>query len=507
MTWELVSDNPSYSRLSVPGGWLVLVSGASLAFVPDATHSWVVGTPAPTPVPTPTPVSTKWIGTNLMPVTDWATDQPFTNYFYKSRAWISGTWNTWDDGRALNLDAQGNVLSLIGNGDQQAKSVIFTTARPSGNFILTWTGSGSFAWSGATVVSSTANSQTITPAASGNVVLMLLTTDPTNPVKNIKLVRASQSAVTSFWNPDFLSDMSEYSCIRFMDWQCTNFSRTVASMAKDFVPLSSLPIRFTNSPDSVPVEVMIDLCNKTKCNAWFCMPMQATDSYLDNFIALVKAKLDPALTAYFEHSNEVWNGAFPQNALQGGATFTDKMNLHALATSKLAGKVKTALGARGLTTFGAQSPNLGTQDAPLATIKNTAGATMPDLLATAPYFGYGLPDSLAIFTDGRLNTSITGVINEVKASKTIADKYGIGLVCYEGGCTVMPGAVVNRDPKMKDAYITYLHGIKAANPGKVFNHYAYISPYDNSGSWGAREAQYQASTPKEAGILSVIAEP
>lgn len=61
-----------------------------------------------------------------------------------------------------------------------------------------------------------------------------------------------------------------------------------------------------------PVELLCQLANKLNVNPWFCVPHMADDDYVTNLATTVKANLNTNLVAYFEYSNEVWNGLFIQ---------------------------------------------------------------------------------------------------------------------------------------------------------------------------------------------------
>lgn len=93
---------------------------------------------------------------------------------------------------------------------------------------------------------------------------------------------------------------------RFMDWMHTNDSeiRTWADRPT--------PKHATFSRRGVALEWMIDLCNRQKADAWFCMPHEADDDFVRRFAQTVKDGLDPSLKIYIEYSNEVWNGQFKQ---------------------------------------------------------------------------------------------------------------------------------------------------------------------------------------------------
>lgn len=517
--WEVVSSNPDTKRLKVPGGWIVQV-GAALTFLSDPMYAWKLGDPVPTPLPEPTPVPeptptpvpvpvapTKWIGTNLSSVIDWSTEYPFRNFMLKSRppfsAPLSGA--TWSDTRTLNLDSRGNILSLL--ADQIARIVVFTTGRPVVDYLLSWEGKGTFRLNGFTINSSpTATSKVVRPAATNNVWIDITAIDATDPLRNISLVPMTQKDLTGLFNPDYVNDLKRYACIRFMDWQNTNVNRPLATLNKDFTPLASLPVNLTGA---VPLEVAIELCNQTGVNGWFCVPITADTAYINKFLTTIKDKLNPALKAHVELSNEVWNTIFPQYTLVGGATHDERMFNYAKRASDLGVLTKQILGDRGISIFGAQAAGTWWMDNSLQYLKSQ-GKVLPEYIATAPYFGG--PDDLAIFTDGRLAAAITSQINLTKDAKAIASKFGMkGVLCYEAGQHIgVPGSTggvaVNRDPRIGDAYKTYLHGIKDALGGSLACHFSYACAYGTSGCWGEKEDFYQADTPKSLAIKQIMSE-
>ena len=137
-------------------------------------------------------------------------------------------------------------------------------------------------------------------------------------------------------------------------------------------------------------------------------------------------------------------------------------------------------------------------------IIKTAGKLLPEAIATAPYFGYSLPDDVAVFADGRMDAAVASSIAQMKASKAVAVKNGIRALCYEGGCHTLPGTNVQRDPRIGLAYTAYLAGMKAALAGEVFNHYLWVSAYGVSGSWGEKEYQYAPDTAKSLAIKAAM---
>ena len=64
-----------------------------------------------------------------------------------------------------------------------------------------------------------------------------------------------------------------------------------------------------DEPDGFPIEVLVALANKLNVNPWFCVPHMADDDYVRKFATYVRDNLRSNLVAYFEFSNEIWNGA------------------------------------------------------------------------------------------------------------------------------------------------------------------------------------------------------
>src|SRR5260370_32195690 len=59
---------------------------------------------------------------------------------------------------------------------------------------------------------------------------------------------------------------------------------------------------------------------QTGKDVWINIPASATDDYVRQFATLLQARLNPAIKIYIEHSNEVWNPLFGQNAYNLAAT-------------------------------------------------------------------------------------------------------------------------------------------------------------------------------------------
>jgi hypothetical protein len=284
------------------------------------------------------------LGTNLAQVTDFTAEYPFVNFFKQARTWISGTPFQFDDGRSLDVDKNGYVTKLKSN--QVARALLFTGLPRDPDldgrrFVLRFDGEGSFAYSGATAEpDDDANRDVIElgsggPGEEATIEITLVSTNPSNYVRNIRLTPLGgiceldpMTAVEgpgdcpsdqflSFeddtdairFNPEFLSRIDGFRSLRFMDWMRTNNSKQI-----EFADRPRVKQAFWSTKAGVPLEVMIDLANRLEVDPWFNIPHKASDDYVRRFAGVVRDRMDVGRVAYFEYSNEVWNGIFKQTA-------------------------------------------------------------------------------------------------------------------------------------------------------------------------------------------------
>ena len=167
----------------------------------------------------------------------------------------------------------------------------------------------------------------------GWVQLALLSTDPAKRgdyLRNIRIVREDQLSLHdsgALFNPAFVSRIEPFGTYRFMDWMVTNRLQAAdgteirwqSGKGFDVAGVRLLEWAERPMPDDarwtrgVPVEVMVELLNRTGADGWFNVPVNASDDYVRNFARYVRAHLDPRLKIHVELSNEVWNWAFPQS--------------------------------------------------------------------------------------------------------------------------------------------------------------------------------------------------
>ena len=496
------------------------------------------------------------IGTNLELLSYWSPQVPFVDVMKSSSEWFSGDAKDWGGGPPLDLDSNGWVRSLR-PGQVVRKLMLreFGNRYPGGRYLVRYKGEGKLHFGFAAKVVSERTGEMlieVTPSEAG-IYMWIDATNPANYLREIEILMpggicqgdpfrhalSARDCVTrrfvSFaqdrsiiFYPVFAERLRGYSVLRFMDWMRIN-SSPVATWAQ------RTPVTYhTWTTDTgAPVEVMIALANLVAAHPWFTLPHLSDESYARSFAQIVKAKLDPALGVYVEHSNEVWNSEFSQYASlskQAKALGLTLAALHAQRTRTLAAVFKADLGAeRVVSVLGAQAANPRVATDGLDFLKGRFGAASLgiDAVAIAPYFGVSpTPAEAGKFSAMTLDAFIHYVRTTVfpyesahmRNHRRVANQYGLRLLAYEGGQHMVGvGAAqenqalnalfdaFNRDPRIKQLYLDYL-AIWKREGGELFVHFNDVSRYTKSGRWGALEyvAQPRNDSPKFDALQTFI---
>lgn len=492
-----------------------------------------------TPKPPPTskkslapPKATSPIGTNLAEVREYGSEFPFADLMKQSRTWISTSGTTWDDGKPLSLDERGWVKSLAPGQKARALLAWGDGLRvPKGTYRLTATGKGRLnLWpqGGVVDVDGAVSVDVDVDSARGGVAVTIDATDPANPVRDIAL-RLPGVAPTDAFNPAFVSRLKGFETLRFMDWLDTNHS--TLSLPADRPVMTDA--RYTVK--GVPAEVIGALCAAANADAWVNVGHTWGDDLVRAFAVALRDTLPKDRRVYVEHSNEVWNGIFPQaNAMKSTGLaaglakdpFEAQLRAHAKRSVEVHAIFEEVFGAeksRVVRVVGGWASNAWSSGVLLDQIKKQ-GAVV-DAIAIAPYFGgsFGEPaqrgevQSLGVPAFmAKLEGAVDEAIGWAKAQHEVATKWGVALVAYEGGQhlvgvgPVAEDAIVNRlfdaanrDPGMKALYLRYLQGWKAAGGG-LFLHFTSTYRPTKYGRWGAAETldQPRADAPKLDALLT-----
>ena len=338
---------------------------------------------------------------------------------------------------------------------------------------------------------------------------------------------------TLTFNPAYLNFMKDFRLIRFM-----NMSGMTRNPIQDCHKRNTLDKATWGRKEGyrgAPIETMVNLANTLRAGAWFSMPYQANNQYIQRFANYVHQHLNPKLKVYIEYSNEAWNNIFvhrrytidqgvnlqldtdPQTA---GVKFYAKRSVEVFKIWEKAFSDKKRL-IKTLSGWSANS-NLSSQ---LLSYNETHKHV--DAFAIAPYFyadlktlrkASSVDDIFEAVQSKWSRYGLSASIKQIKQQALIAKEFGVELIAYEGGQHLVDWATravedhpnpllyaANRDPRMGNLYSQYLNAWHEAG-GKTFVHFSAPRIYSWYGSWGAKEyiTQPRSEAPKYDALLKYI---
>ncbi|MGV3616766.1 MAG: PA14 domain-containing protein [Fimbriimonas sp.] len=202
-----------------------------------------------------------------------------------------------------------------------------------GTYRLSFTGQATVTANGGTLSPPTYNSGTNTTTAT----LVVTQTHPTisftfrntrrtsgsplgSGVTGMKLMRpttigsATPYSESTVFTTEYLAVHNRGTVIRSMDFVGTN-GNIQASWGDRQLPGNLNYFSGTGygwQGKGAPWEHFILLCNTLDKDAWVNVPLYATDSYVQQLAAMLKAQLEPGRKVFVEWSNEIWNFSFAQ---------------------------------------------------------------------------------------------------------------------------------------------------------------------------------------------------
>ncbi len=479
------------------------------------------------------------LGINVAGPADYSSEHAFVDVFRQARSWISQRkGQPWGKGPALDGDASGWVSRL--EPDCWAETPVLTEANghaPAGDYVCLYEGAGAIEFTQNSRIVSRAPGRIVVnlDTARGGTFLSLRATDPTNHVRNIRLIMPGfeQTCAADPFYPPFVERCRGFNTIRFMDWMHTNGSKQ-----REWAERPT-PAYYTHTARGTPVETMVQLCNRLKVNPWFCMPHLATDDYVAQFAALVRRLLDSGLKVYVEYSNEVWNGMFeqhrhaelrgkelglgaPERPWEGAAMY------YGLRSQEIFKLWEQAFGGRErLVRVIAWQAAGGTYWSDGMVLGRNDTGKHADALAIAPYMTMCIgpqtkPNARTVAAwsvEQVLDYVATNALPEsagwMKLQKGVADKYGLTLIAYEAGQHLVGvgGAenddaltrvfqAANRHPRMGALYTRYLDTWRDSG-GDLMCIFSSTGRWSKWGSWGLTEYldETEAAHPKLKAVL------
>jgi hypothetical protein len=493
------------------------------------------------------------VGMNLAGPSSLSTSWDFADLMKNAEFWTGGSVGTstfaptdWPTFIPAGANVGTNVRLRI--GDRRPDY-------PGGSYAVSWEGKGEFRLgvdADRYVVASGPGSINTTIADNRNGVYLQITkTDPTDPLRNIKIQMPGVPANQTF-HPTFLDRTQPFGTIRFMDWMNANGNTTVTWDQRP----KTTDMRYTTNR-GVPVEHMVALANQLDADPWFTMPVKADDTYVRNFAAYVCDNLEPGLKAHVEYGNEVWGFDLAQDHLRAKAQAdygnqdlwyrswaVEAKRDFAIWRDEFGGeedrmvRVAAAQGANRYHTprfFNLMHAN-GTDNA-------ANGERMFDAISLAAYIGgntggYGsgttkddIIDDLFASLENQMDPTLETYFGHEPSiavtlprgawvwHKQMAEAYDVPLLAYEGGQHVVPTSLsdawyddylaAQRDPRMYDLYTALLETYLDELGADGFVNFSSVGNITQFGAWGALEYQDQllADAPKYRALMDYLARP
>lgn len=436
------------------------------------------------------------LGINLAPIRYWSSERPFQNLFQMSSPHVSlKTGGRWNDGGPLRLDDHGWIQSFR-NGQYAAFLIDLKRGDPNGEYVVTYQGPP-----GAIRI---ARSRTNSIRKQGDFLRINVTVR--QPIRDVCVARKGDT-IDGVFRESFLQRCQQYGVLRFMDWCGVNEDRDATWNAR------VTPEHYTQATGEVALEHMLELCRLTQSGMWYCVHHRASDQDVKQAAELIADQLGE-LPLYVEHSNEVWNGQFPQHRYCRQQNNQQFLAYHVQRTQRIGEifrevvpRVQTVLGLQCAATWHAEQ-----------LLKSTPVEGI-DFNAVAPYFGGKLgrlPELVQKTLQGGMDTiveecrkSIEERRHEIKKHRQLAADRGLGLIGYEGGQHLVAVGQhrrnqrlvdllieANRNSTMYELYREYLQCWNEETDGALLCLYNSVGEPSKSGSWGLQE--YEAQPAEQA---------
>lgn len=316
------------------------------------------------------------------------------------------------------------------------------------------------------------------------------------------------------WKSVFIEEIAFYSVLRFMDYGIINNNRQE-------VHWEDRTRKEAPNQRRMALYWMIDLCNRTQSDLWFCLPELTRKDYWQNAAQLIKTNLDTNLKVFVEYSNETFNGQFSahQTCIDSGKVdnlwFPNDEGT-SWGETRLAGRYATYQAIRIWETF----TEVFGEETDSRLVKVLAGQagndwwcailanalnhetinpnnTLPDVFAIAPYVGVsnGAASNVLELMRTEMVTSEQNIKNVRKVLNGTSQWQGqmpahpdlnnIPMVCYEAGQHIVNNsASFAVNPDAYTWYMEYLDMLSQYMEGPMV-HYTHSGAWGNM-AWGAK---------------------
>lgn len=475
------------------------------------------------------PNSESPLGANLAPVGPDSRDWVFVDVFKMASPWALESQRSMRGPKTPEQDEDGWVLAL---SPTQAATTRLPTLN-GGRFVVLYSGRGVLRVRGGRVLEERPGRLVYEAPARRTVTLVLEATNPSDHVRDIRVVPADFEGTyqDQVFHPLFLQRLSRFSVLRFTGW-----ARAELAAAPTWSQRATPDWYTQGGPRGVAYEYMVMLANELGADMWISVPHRANDDHVAKLAGFLAERLDPDLKVYVEYGtafdapdSEPSRYAKKQGQFMGldpdptlaGAKYRVRRSMDVFDT------FATRFDPR--RTYRVLTGPLDDPERLRAILEYKRAAEKVDLLAVAAFVGVRVerPERAralaamkpADVLDALEFTALPALMSEVREAQRVAAAHGVGLVAYSGGedLTVQPGLPaantldrlfdrVSRDPRGAGLYAALLGGWADAG-GELFVHAPLVSEYGRSGRTAAME--YQDQGPEAApryGALAAFAD-
>jgi hypothetical protein len=304
----------------------------------------------------------------------------------------------------------------------------------------------------------------------------------------------------------FLTHLSRFTIVRFMQWTDTNHNPERFWNESTPVSWPSYAFPLHNPWETIPY--MMNQIDKP-VDAWVNIQFNASDDYILHIAQILFKDLNPRSNIYLEFSNEVWNGGFPQyhgNVAAANDSVVNQGDPHhfnydnvsntgiwavrrtAYQIKYVADLFKTVFGAENVGPWKRVRPILAGQTDYLPVLANGLDylnaifgppSSILHGIAIAPYFSIMPYDQWTNLTTDQIidawNSSVMSMMPEsgwgykepIGMHALYAAWYKLPVYGYESGadtagrcglCSIEAKINAVRDPRLTDICVTYLEG-------------------------------------------------
>lgn len=257
---------------------------------------------------------TAWMLNDVFKMAGWEAEIGDTD---PSELWVpvfGGEWRM-NDRDLVQTDEMGWATSMeLTNGMRADRLVTIVmggieipNAFPSGEYTLTWEGTGEILVEGATRVQEQSHEAVYEYDGSGVVIVSILDTDPDDYIRNISLMRPDAVGDETF-NREYIEYLAPFSVIRPLHFFGEQLSYGPRISWGDRKPLE---YSHWGGALGAPFELGIDLANESVSDLWLNIPLAADDTFVRELARLTLERLDSNRRLYIELGNELWNFTYP----------------------------------------------------------------------------------------------------------------------------------------------------------------------------------------------------